>query len=104
MNDQPKQDINNEVVEDAPVEAPVEQQTTEQVSEEVFPKKTIKDYLSKDLFSDIKIISGKEDDEEVGSLDKSGLSEYENTFKDISLTMIKSKPCRLKLLSLLTCI
>ncbi|GIT10311.1 MAG: hypothetical protein CM1200mP31_4800 [Candidatus Neomarinimicrobiota bacterium] len=28
--------------------------------------KKIKDYLSKDLFSDIKIISGKEDDEEVG--------------------------------------
>ena len=52
--------------------------------------KKIKDYLSKDLFSDIKIISGKEDDEEVGSLDKSGLSEYENTFKDISENQIIS--------------
>ena len=52
--------------------------------------KKIKDYLSKDLFSDIKIISGKEDDGEVGSLDKSGLSEYENTFKDISENQIIS--------------
>jgi len=52
--------------------------------------KKIKDYLSKDLFSDIRIISGKEDDEEVGSLDKSGLSEYENTFKDISENQIIS--------------
>ena len=52
--------------------------------------KKIKDYQSKDLFSDIKIISGKEDDEEVGSLDKSGLSEYENTFKDISENQIIS--------------
>ena len=52
--------------------------------------KKIKDYLSKDLFSDIKIISGKEDDEEDGSLDKSGLSEYENTFKDISENQIIS--------------
>ena len=52
--------------------------------------KKIKDYLSKDLFSDIKIISGKEDDEEVGSLDRSDLDEYENTFKDISENQIIS--------------
>ena len=90
MNDQPKQDINNEVVEEAAVEVPVEQQTTEQVSEEVSSKKTIKDYLSKDLFSDVKIISGKESDEEVNSLDKSNLDEYENTFKDISENQIIS--------------
>ncbi|MEC7779283.1 MAG: S1 RNA-binding domain-containing protein, partial [Candidatus Neomarinimicrobiota bacterium] len=90
MNDQPKQDINNEVVEEAAVEVPVEQQTTEQVPEEVSSKKTIKDYLSKDLFSDVKIISGKESDEEVNSLDKSNLDEYENTFKDISENQIIS--------------
>ena len=90
MNDQPKQDINNEVVEEAVVEVPVEQQTTEQVPEEVSSKKTIKDYLSKDLFSDVKIISGKESDEEVNSLDKSNLDEYENTFKDISENQIIS--------------
>ena len=90
MNDQPKQDINNEVVEEAVVEVPVEQQTTEQVSEEVSSKKTIKDYLSKDLFSDVKIISGKESDEEVDSLGKSDLSAYENTFKDISENQIIS--------------
>ena len=90
MNDRPKQDINNEVVEETVVEVPVEQQTTEQVSEEVFPKKTIKDYLSKDLFSDVKIISAKESDEEISRLDKSDLDEYENTFKDISENQIIS--------------
>mgnify|MGYP001169211081 FL=1 len=52
--------------------------------------KKIKDYLSKDLFSGIKIISGKESDEEVNSLGKSDLSEYENTFKDISENQIIS--------------
>jgi len=52
--------------------------------------KKIKDYLSKDLFSDVKIISGKESDEEVNSLNKSDLSAYENTFKDISENQIIS--------------
>ena len=52
--------------------------------------KKIKDYLSKDLFSDVKIISGEESDEEVNSLDKSDLSAYENTFKDISENQIIS--------------
>ena len=52
--------------------------------------KKIKDYLSKDLFSGIKIISGKESDEEVNSLGKSDLSAYENTFKDISENQIIS--------------
>ena len=52
--------------------------------------KKIKDYISKDLFSDIKIISGKESDEEVNSLGKSDLSEYEKTFKDISENQIIS--------------
>ena len=52
--------------------------------------KKIKDYLSKDLFSDVKIISGQESDEEVNSLDKSDLSAYENTFKDISEIQIIS--------------
>ncbi len=32
MNDRAKQDINNEVVEEAPVEAPVEQQTNARVT------------------------------------------------------------------------
>ncbi len=52
--------------------------------------KKIKDYLSKDLFNGIKIISGKESDEEVNSLAKSDLSEYEKTFKDISENQIIS--------------
>ena len=42
------------------------------------------------MFSGIKIISGKESDEEVNSLGKSDLSEYENTFKDISENQIIS--------------
>ena len=96
MNDQPKQDINNEVVEEAVVEAPVEQQTTEQVSEdkpvleEVSSKKTIKDYLSKDLFAGIKVISGKENQVEVEKLDDDILAEYEGTFNDISENQIIS--------------
>ena len=99
MNDQPKQDINNETVVEAPVavvEAPVEQQTTEQVSEdkpvleEVSSKKTIKDYLSKDLFAGIKVISGKENQVEVEKLDDDILAEYEGTFNDISENQIIS--------------
>ena len=99
MNDQPKQDINNETVVEAPVavvEAPVEQQTTEQVPEdkspleEVSSNKTIKDYLSKDLFAGIKIISGKEDQVEVEKLADDILAEYEGTFNDISENQIIS--------------
>ena len=99
MNDQPKQDINNETVVEAPVavvEAPVEQQTTEQVSEDKSPleavssNKTIKDYLSKDLFAGIKIISGKEDQVEVEKLADDILAEYESTFNDISENQIIS--------------
>ena len=99
MNDQPKQDINNETVVEAPVavvEAPVEQQTTEQVPEdkspleEVSSNKTIKAYLSKDLFAGIKIISGKEDQVEVEKLADDILAEYEGTFNDISENQIIS--------------
>jgi len=99
MNDQPKQDINKEAVVEAAVavvEAPVEQQTTEQVSEdkspleEVSSNKTIKDYLSKDLFAGIKIISGKEDQVEVEKLADDILAEYESTFNDISENQIIS--------------
>ena len=68
MNDQSKLDTNQEVVEEAVLEAVVERKTDEKVSENqpvaaetVSSKKTIKDYLSKDLFSGIKVISGKED-------------------------------------------
>ena len=46
--------------------------------------KKIKDYLSKDLFKDIKVVSQDEDIEESASSDSSVLSEYDNTFKDIS--------------------
>ncbi|MDG2287891.1 MAG: 30S ribosomal protein S1 [Candidatus Marinimicrobia bacterium] len=100
MNDQPKQDINNEVVEEAVVEAvveaPVEKQTIEQVSEdkpvleEVSSKKTIKDYLSKDLFAGIKVISVKEDQVEVEKLTDDILEEYQSTFNDISENQIIS--------------
>ena len=96
MNDQAKQDVNNEVVEEAVLEAVVEKKTDEKVSENqpveavVSSKKTIKDYLSKDLFSGIKVISGKEDQAEIEKLADDVLEEYEGTFNDISENQIIS--------------
>ena len=92
MNDQPKQDIKKEVE----VEVVVEQEAVETVSEEktaeekVSSKKTIKDYLSKDLFSDIKIISGEEDEIKADSVSDNYLEEYQGTFNDISENQIIS--------------
>ena len=96
MNDQAKQDVNNEVIEEAVLEAVVEKKTDEKVSENqpaeaaVSSKKTIKDYLSKDLFSGIKVISGKEDQAEIEKLADDVLEEYESTFNDISENQIIS--------------
>ncbi len=97
MNDQAKQDVKNEVVEEAVLEAVVERKTDEKVSENqpvaaetVSSKKTIKDYLSKDLFSGIKVISGKEDQAEIEKLADDVLEEYEGTFNDISENQIIS--------------
>ena len=78
----------------------VEEKTTEEVvvdvsdapteeQKEVSSKK-IKDYLSKDLFKDIKVVSQDEDIEKSASYDSSVLSEYDNTFKDISENQIIS--------------
>ena len=52
--------------------------------------KKIKDYLSKDLFKDIKVVSHDEDIEDSTDSDLSLSSEYENTFKDISENQIIS--------------
>ena len=52
--------------------------------------KKIKDYLSKDLFKDIKVVSHDEDVEDSTDSDLSLSSEYENTFKDISENQIIS--------------
>jgi small subunit ribosomal protein S1 len=101
MNDQAKQDVNNEVVEEAVLEAvleaAVEQKADEKISENqpvvepiVSGKKRIKDYLSKDLFSGIKVISGKEDQAEIEKLADGVLEEYESTFNDISENQIIS--------------
>ncbi len=52
--------------------------------------KKIKDYLSKDLFKDIKVVSHDEDIGDSTDSDLSLSSEYENTFKDISENQIIS--------------
>ena len=91
MNDQPKQDVNKEIEEVA-----VEQEVIETVSEEktveekVSSKKTIKDYLSKDLFADVKVISGKEDEMKSDNVSDDNLEEYQGTFNDISENQIIS--------------
>ena len=103
MNDQPKQDTNQEVVEPTVVEeAVLEEKVVEEVlvektaSEEkpeqvaTSSNKTIKDYLSKDLFEGIKVISGKEDQVEIEKLADDVLEEYQGTFNDISENQIIS--------------
>ena len=77
-----------EVVLDASDSSIEEQQPTEEQKD--ISSKTIKDYLSKDLFKDIKVVSQDEDIEESASSDSSVLSEYDNTFKDISENQIIS--------------
>ena len=78
----------------------VEEKTTEEVvvdvsdapaeeQKEVSSKK-IKDYLSKDLFKDIKVISDDKNVKESENSDSSLTAEYDNTFKDISENQIIS--------------
>ena len=103
MNDQPKQDTNQEVVEPTVVEEAVleekvvEEVLVEKTASEEKPKqvatssnKTIKDYLSKDLFEGIKVISGNEDQVEIEKLADDVLEEYTGTFNDISENQIIS--------------
>ena len=52
--------------------------------------KKIKDYLSKDLFKDIKVISDNEAVKESENSDSSLTAEYDDTFKDISENQIIS--------------
>ncbi len=52
--------------------------------------KKIKDYLSKDLFKDIKVISDNENVKESENSDSSLTAEYDDTFKDISENQIIS--------------
>ncbi len=52
--------------------------------------KKIKDYLSKDLFKDIKVISDNENVNESENSDSSLTAEYDDTFKDISENQIIS--------------
>ena len=91
MNDQPKQDINKEVEEVVVEQEVIETVSEEKIVEEKVPsKKTIKDYLSKDLFADIKVISGKEDEVKTDSVSDDYLEEYQGTFNDISENQIIS--------------
>ena len=77
-----------EVVLDASDSSIEEQQPTEQQKD--ISSKTIKDYLSKDLFKDIKVISNDDNIEDSGKSSSSLDSEYANTFKDISENQIIS--------------
>ena len=103
MNNQPKQDTNQEVVEPTVIEeavleeAVVEEVITEKSASEDKPeqvetssKKTIKDYLSKDLFAGVKVISDKEDQVEIEKIADDILEEYQGTFNDISENQIIS--------------
>ncbi len=65
-----------------------EQQPTEEQKD--ISNKKVKDYLSKDLFKDIKVVSEDEKIEQFQSVDQSVMSEYDNTFKDISENQIIS--------------
>ena len=91
MNDQPKQDVNKEIeevaVEQEVIDTVLEEKTVE---EKVSSKKTIKDYLSKDLFADVKVISGKEDEMKSDNVSDDNLEEYQGTFNDISENQIIS--------------
>ena len=77
-----------EVVLDASDSSIEEQQPTEQQKD--ISSKTIKDYLSKDLFKDIKVISNGDNIEDSEKSSSSLDSEYANTFKDISENQIIS--------------
>lgn len=103
MNDQPKQDTNQEVVEptvieeavleeavaeEVMIEKPASEDKPEQV--ETSSKKTIKDYLSKDLFAGVKVISDKENQVEIEKIADDILEEYQGTFNDISENQIIS--------------
>jgi len=77
-----------EVLLDASDSAIEAQQPTEEQKD--ISSKKIKDYLSKDLFKDIKVISENENIEQSESSDHSDISEYDNTFKDISENQIIS--------------
>ncbi len=57
---------------------------------ENIPNKKIKDYLSKDLFKDIKVVSEEKNIEESKSPVSLLSSEYDNTFKDISENQVIS--------------
>lgn len=90
MNDQPKQEVEKEVelvVDQEIIEIVPEEKTVE---EKVYSKKKIKDYLSKDLFVDIKVISGKEDEVKIKNVSEDHFEEYEGTFNEISENQIIS--------------
>ena len=97
MSEQTKKEIIKEevilepVVESVEEKNPAEEVTAEQfIEEKISSKKTIKDYLSKDLFAGIKVISGTENQVEIEQLADDILEEYQGTFNDISENQIIS--------------
>ena len=97
MSEQTKKEVIKEevilepVVEIVEEKNPVEEVTAEQfIEEKISSKKTIKDYLSKDLFAGIKVISDSENQVEIEQLADDILEEYQGTFNDISENQIIS--------------
>jgi small subunit ribosomal protein S1 len=97
MSEQTKKEIIKEevilepVVESVEEKNPAEEVTAEQfIEEKISSKKTIKDYLSKDLFAGIKVISDSENQVEIEQLADDILEEYQGTFNDISENQIIS--------------
>ena len=97
MSEQTKKEIIKEevilepVVESVEEKNPAEEVTAEQfIEKKISSKKTIKDYLSKDLFAGIKVISDSENQVEIEQLADDILEEYQGTFNDISENQIIS--------------
>ena len=98
MNDKIKKENSNEIKETTPDEIKVEEAVVEPIENEEEEKKSfthsskkdIKNYLSKDLFADVKRISFT-DDQPLDEKNKEVLSEeYQGTFNDISENQIIS--------------
>ena len=98
MNDKIKKENSNEIKETTPDEIKVEEAVVEPIENEEEEKKSfthsskkdIKNYLSKDLFADVKRISFT-DDQPLDEKNKQVLSEeYQGTFNDISENQIIS--------------
>ena len=98
MNDKIKKENENEIIETAAEDIKVEEKNVEVVEEKKDEKKSssndsnknIKDYLSKDLFADVKRISFSDDQPSLDDKKEALSEEYQGTFNDISENQIIS--------------